>query len=76
MKKILKPQTREHAVYYSDFSGECFGEWGPPVEVIFEFNYGSEKDGQKQTFHLNNKEAQEALDFFKSRAIATKDISD
>jgi hypothetical protein len=39
MKKTTRPAQREEAVYYSDFSGKCFGEI-PPIELKIEFGDG------------------------------------
>ena len=49
MKKITKPKQKEEAVYYSDFSGKCFGEYAPPVRLKLEFGYGSIYDGSRFT---------------------------
>lgn len=65
MKKIIKPPEKEQAVYYSDFSGKCFGEWNSPVEVKFEFNYGSKYDGSEILLHLSDEETELLLDFMK-----------
>ena len=61
MKKVTKPAENEEAVYYSDFSGKCFGEWIPPVEVKIEFNYGSEYDGSMIGLHLTEEEVKPIL---------------
>jgi len=66
MKKITKPAQREEAVYYSDFSGKCFGEAHPPVELILDFGYGSGYDGSKLTFHLDDKDVEDILLLLKS----------
>lgn len=65
MKKIIKPLEKEQAAYYSDFSGKCFGEWGGPVDVKIEFNYGSKYDGSQISLHLSDEEAQHLLDCIK-----------
>lgn len=57
MKKIITPQIREEAVYYSDFSGKCLGNIVPTVEVTINFNYGSEYDGSSITLHLSDQDA-------------------
>jgi hypothetical protein len=54
VKKITKPAEKEEAVYYSDFSGKCFGEFNAPVQLKIEFNYGSIYDGSKFTFDLDD----------------------
>ena len=65
MKKIIKPAEKEEAVYYSDFSGKCFGEWNPPVEIKIEFNYGSEYDDCMLGLHLTDDEIKPILDVIK-----------
>jgi hypothetical protein len=67
MKKITKPAQQEEAVFYSDFSGKCFGEMHPPVELILDFGYGSGYDGSKLTFHLDDKETEDILFLLKSK---------
>ena len=67
MKKVTTPYQQEDAVYYSDFSGRCFGETGPDAELQMTFNYGSKYDGSNLTIHLTDKEAQEVIDYIKSR---------
>lgn len=74
MKKVVAPATKETAVYYSDFSGKCFDEFGPTVEMSFEFNYGSNYDSSKIQLHLTNEEAEQVLDFIKTKL--SKDWSD
>lgn len=65
MKKIIKPIQKEIAEYISDFSGKIFDNFGPHVELKFEFNYGSEFDGSKIEFHLTDSEAKYLLNFIK-----------
>lgn len=67
MKKITKPSQKEEAVYYSDFSGKCFGEFHPPVELIIDFNYGSSYDGSKLRFDLDDKDIEDILALLKSK---------
>ena len=67
MKKITIPFQQEEAVYYSDFSGRCFGEMHPDAELQMTFNYGSKYDGSNLTIHLTDKEAQEVIEYIKSR---------
>jgi hypothetical protein len=67
MKKITKPAEKEEVVYYSDFSGKCFAEMHPPVELILDFGYGSGYDGSKLTFHLDDKEVEDVLALLKSK---------
>ena len=71
MKKITKPAEREEATYYSDFSGKCFGELHPPVEIKIEFNYGSKHDGAMIGLHLTDEEAELFLDIIKKSASET-----
>ena len=61
MKKITKPAEREESVYYSDFSGKCFGELYPPIQLKLEFNYGSVYDGSSFTFDLDDKDIDDIL---------------
>lgn len=67
MKKTTKPAQKEEAVYYSDFSGKCFGDWDPPIELIIYFNYGSKYDGSKLRFDLDDKDAEDILALLKSK---------
>jgi hypothetical protein len=61
MKKIIKPLEKEQSVYYSDFSGKCFGEWGSPVDIKIEFNYGSKYDGSQISLRLSDEETEHLL---------------
>ena len=61
MKKITKPAEKEEATYYSDFSGKCFGEFSPPIQLKLEFNYGSVYDGSSFTFDLDDKDIDDIL---------------
>jgi len=65
MKKIIKPQVREESVYYSDFSGKCFGEYPAPVELNISFLYGSKHDGAGIQIHLDDEELKPVLDIIK-----------
>ena len=67
MKKTTRPAQREEAVYYSDFSGKCFGEMPPPVELILDFGYGSKYDGSKLRFDLDDDDIEDILTLFKSK---------
>jgi len=67
MKKIIKPAEREEAVYYSDFSGKCFGEFDPHVELTLDFGYGSKYDGSKLRFDLDDKDVEDILALLKSK---------
>ena len=65
MKKIIKPRINEEAVYYSDFSGKCFGELPAPVEISIAFSYGSKHDGAGIQIHLDDEELKPILDVIK-----------
>jgi hypothetical protein len=67
MKKITKPAEKEEATYYSDFSGKCFGEFHPHIELKLEFNYGSGYDGSRFTFHLDDKDIEDVLFLLKGK---------
>ena len=67
MKKITKPAEKEEAVYYSDFSGKCFGDFHPPVELMIDFGYGSKYDGSKLRFDLDDKDTEDILALLKSK---------
>ena len=67
MKKITKPLEKEEAVYYSDFSGKCFGEYNPPIELNIEFGYGSIYDGSNLKFDLDDNDIEDILLVLKSK---------
>jgi len=66
MKKIIRPSENEEAVYYSDFNGKLLNDV-PPVEISFDFNYGSKYDGCKLEIHLGDEEFDEILAFLKTK---------
>lgn len=68
MKKVLEPAKTEKVVYYSDFNGKLFEYVTPEVEITFEFNYGSDRDGLGYTLHLTDKEYKE-LEAFLSKKL-------
>lgn len=65
MKKILKPYEKEESVFYSDFTGKCFGDFDPEVNLTMHFNYGSKHDGATLKLHLTDTEAEKILDVIK-----------
>jgi len=67
MKKITKPAEKEESIYYSDFSGKCFGEWLSPVEIKIEFNYGSKYDGAFLGLHLDDEDVSSILEVIKNK---------
>ena len=67
MKKITKPKQKEEAVYYSDFSGKCFGEYSPPVRLKLEFGYGSIYDGSNLVFDLDDIDISDILIILKEK---------
>ena len=67
MKKTTRPAQREEAVYYSDFSGKCFGEFDPHVELTLDFGYGSKYDGSKLRFDLDDDDIGDILFLLKSK---------
>ena len=67
MKKLTKPAEKEESVYYSDFSGKCFGDFHSPVELMIDFNYGSKYDGSKLRFDLDDKDLEDVLMLLKSK---------
>jgi hypothetical protein len=66
MKKILKPEKHEEAIYYSDFNGKLLNEI-PPIEINIDFNYGSKYDGCELKIHLGDEEFDELLTFLKTK---------
>jgi len=68
MKKIIVPEQREEANYYSDFSGQPLGDgYEPPVILKLEFNYGSEYDNSEITLHLSDRDVQPILELISSK---------
>lgn len=67
MKKITREAVKEVAEYRSDFSGEKFPLGIPPVQVSFDFGYGSRHDGTKLELHLSDDETGGLLDFVSKR---------
>lgn len=72
MKHVIQEKVAEQANYQSDFSGVEFEpQFNPPVELNIQCNYGSDYDGANLTFHLNDSELEEVLDFIKTRLAPT-----
>lgn len=67
MKKILKPKQNEEAIYFSDFTGTPFDDYGSPVTLKLEFNYGSDYDQSEITLHLSDKDIEPILDLISSK---------
>jgi hypothetical protein len=67
MKKTTKPAQREEAVYYSDFSGKCFGQFDPHIKLTLDFGYGSKYDGSKLSFDLDDNDIEDFLTLLKSK---------
>lgn len=67
MKKILAPAVEEDSVFYSDFTGKCFGRYAPEVVVSFCFNYGSKYDNSSFELHLTDEEAEYIIGAIKSK---------
>ena len=68
MKKVIKEKRHEEAIYFSDFTGQPFGElYHPPVELTLKFNYSSEYDQSEITFHLSDKDVSPIIDLISSK---------
>jgi hypothetical protein len=68
MKKIIVPKQNEEANYFSDFSGQPFGDlYQPPVTLKLEFNYGSDYDGSEITLHLSDRDVQPIIDLISTK---------
>jgi len=75
MKEIITPTTHEKARYYSDFSGEVFEHGIVPTTINFSFGYGSRFDGCRDvTFHLNDEESKEVLNFIRKKLHSRKQV--
>lgn len=70
MKKVLKPYEKEESVFYSDFTGKCFGDFEPEVTVTMHFNYGSRHDGATLKLHLTDEEAEKITAVIKENLSA------
>jgi hypothetical protein len=67
MKKITKPAQKEEAVYYSDFTGKCFGEFDSHIKLTLDFGYGSKYDGSKLKFDLDDTDIEDIVFLLKSK---------
>ena len=67
MKKVTTPESKEEAVYYSDFSGKLLGELEPPVVLTINFNYGSKMDGALLRLDLTDEEIEDIIDLIKNK---------
>jgi len=67
MKKVIKPKQFEEAIYFSDFSGEPFDHFGPPITLKLEFNYGSQYDQSEITLHLSDRDVEPILELIQSK---------
>lgn len=68
MKKIIVPKQYEEATYFSDFTGEPFGDlFQPPVTLKLEFNYGSKYDSSDMALHLSDKDVEPILELIKTK---------
>jgi hypothetical protein len=66
VKKIIKPEQREEAVFYSDFTGKPLGEWDS-VNVKISCSYSSKYDGAGITLHLDDEDLLELIKFLKTK---------
>lgn len=71
MKKIIQPSSVEEAVFYSDFSGKCFGEH-VPIKLTIEFDYGSKFDGSFLTLDLDDEDVVNILNLVKNKLSVDK----
>ena len=68
MKKIIVPKQHEEVNYYSDFSGQPFGDgYEPPVTLKLGFNFGSDYDGSEITLHLSDRDVQPILELISTK---------
>ena len=67
MKKIIKPKQHEEAAYFSDFTGQPFDQFGIPVTLKLEFNYGSKYDQSEITLHLSDKDVSPIIDLISTK---------
>ena len=68
MKKIIKPQQNEEAIYFSDFTGKPLGNMGyEPVGIKITCNYDSKFDGSEVTLHLDDDDLLQLIGFLKTK---------
>jgi len=67
MKKVITPKQHEEAIYFSDFSGAPFDQFGAPVTLKLEFNYGSQYDQSEVTLHLSDRDVEPILELIQSK---------
>ena len=72
MKKIIKPSQQEESVYYSDFSGYLLDQFGPPVQLKINFNYGSKYDDSTLELDLTDEEVLPLLKLIASKLSEEK----
>jgi hypothetical protein len=68
MKKVIRPEQREEAVYFSDFTGKPFKSgFPPPVELKINFNFGSKYDGASLDLHLSDDDVDSILPLLREK---------
>lgn len=67
MKKIIVPEQQEESVYYSDFSGKCFGSEYPAVNVVIKLNSSSSFFDKEVVLHLTDREFSGLFDYIKPK---------
>jgi len=72
MKKITKPSQQEESIYYSDFSGRLLDQFGPPVQLKINFNYGSKYDNSALELDLTDEEVLPLLKLIASKLSEEK----
>ena len=71
MKKIIKPQQKEEAAYYTDFDGRSCSPY-PPVQLKINFNYGSKYDTSVLELDLVDDEVAPILKLIASKLSSEK----
>lgn len=67
MKKIIKPEEKEEATFYSDFTGKPLDQCGPEVQIKIEFSYGSKYDGSRINLHLDDEDIEDLLKYLSTK---------